>query len=350
VGWVEQVNKTGVFYNPFLEKHLQDVPHVEQFLRTRNTFDKLKKLLDGRVEFFISDSKVNLNVLSLTHDEGYIDKILSLSGVESEVFLDPDTVVAKDSVECALLSAGLVVEATEKVMSGELTNAFVLSRPPGHHATKNRAMGFCMFNNVAVAANFLINEYNLSRIAIVDFDVHHGNGTQDIFYDTDKVLYISTHQFPFYPGTGYFNQIGTKDGIGFTVNLPMPSGAGDEDFALVYGEIVQKVLRKFEPEFIIVSAGFDAHFSDPLGGMNLTDLGFKNIANIILKSSPNSKVVFALEGGYNVDTLPGTVYTVIEELIVTTSEPVIKVTGTTPIFERVVEEFSKYINDYWNLF
>jgi acetoin utilization deacetylase AcuC-like enzyme len=350
VGWVEQINKTGVFYNPFLEKHLDGVSHVEQPLRTKNVFDKISKLLEGRVRFYISDTKVSLDLLNLTHDQNYINNVLSLKNVESEVFLDPDTIVSKNSVECALLSAGLTVESTQKVMSGEITNAFVLSRPPGHHTTRNKAMGFCLFNNVAIATNFLLKEYNLSRIAIVDFDVHHGNGTQDIFYDTDKVLYISTHQFPFYPGTGYFNQIGTKDGIGFTINLPLPSGAGDEDFSLVYNEIVSRIIKKFEPEFVIVSAGFDAHFSDPLGGMNLTDIGFKNIANIIIKSLKNPKVVFVLEGGYNVDTLPGSVYSVIEELIFPTTTTVLNPKGETPIFENVVNEFSKYINDYWNLF
>lgn len=342
------INKTGVFYNPFLEKHLENTYHIEQPSRTRNVYKKILSILGDRVKIFISNERISKEIIELAHSRNYVDSILKLSNVEEEIFLDPDTIVGKDSVECAILSASLCVKATIEVMEGRLNNAFALIRPPGHHATRSKAMGFCIFNNVSIAAILLLKEYNLSRIAIVDFDVHHGNGTQDIFYESDKILYISTHRFPFYPGTGYYNQIGRGDGIGFTVNIPLPEGTGDNDYAYVYSNIIAKIIKKFEPEFLIVSAGFDAHFSDPLGGMTLTDIGFKHITNVLLKSINNRKTVFALEGGYNIDTLPSTIITTIEEMINTSEEEIIKPT-LSDTTERVLEEFYRYLNNYWNI-
>ncbi|MEN2997810.1 MAG: histone deacetylase [Brevinematia bacterium] len=345
---VALINKTGVFYNPFLERHLENTYHIEQPARTRNTYIKLLNLLGDRVNFFISNEMISRESLELVHDKKYVDSIMRYKDIKKEIFLDPDTIIGENSVECAILSASLCVKAGIEVMEGNLNNAFALTRPPGHHACSNRAMGFCIFNNIAITAGVLMKEYNLTRVAIVDFDVHHGNGTQEIFYDSDKVLFISTHRYPFYPGTGYFNQIGRGDGIGFTVNIPLPEGTGDNDFAYVYTNLVGKILKKFEPEILLVSAGFDAHFSDPLGGMTLTDTGFRHIVNVILKSSGKGKVVFMLEGGYNTETLPSTVYTTVEEMTLPTNGEVI-----TPVLsdlgEEILEEFNKYINNYWNI-
>ncbi|MGC8964811.1 MAG: histone deacetylase family protein [Brevinematia bacterium] len=345
---ISPANKVGIFYNPFLEKHLENVYHIEQPLRTKNTYKKLQELLSDRVKFFISNERISVETIERVHDKHYVEKILSFSDLKEEVFLDPDTVVAENSVDCAILSASLVCMGIREVIEGNLNSAFVLSRPPGHHATKNQAMGFCIFNNIAIGAQMLIDEYNISRIAIVDFDVHHGNGTQDIFYTSDKVLYISTHRYPFYPGTGYFNQIGRGDGLGFNVNIPLPEGAGDNEFSFVYTEIIRKILKKFEPEIILVSAGFDAHYSDPLGGMTLTEKGFRQIINSILLSSPNGKVVLALEGGYNVNTLPSVIYEVIEEMIRPSDKPLL-VPQPSITVEEVLENFLTYINNYWNI-
>lgn len=342
------INRTGVFYNPFLEKHLENTFHIEQPLRVKLTYQKLSNLLKDRVEFIISNEKIPIEWFESSHTKHYINQIMRFYNIKEEVFLDADTIIAENSVECAILSASLSTKAAIEVMEGKLNNAFVLTRPPGHHATPNKAMGFCIFNNVSIAANVLLKEYGLSRIAIVDFDVHHGNGTQEIFYDSDKVLYISTHRYPFYPGTGYFNQIGRGNGIGFTVNIPLPEGTGDNDYGYIYSKIIKKILKKFEPEFIIVSAGFDAHFSDPLGGMTLTDTGFRHIANILLKSIDNGKIVFVLEGGYNTETLPSTIYTVIDEMTLPSEDEIIKPTLSDTI-ERALEEFHKYINNYWNI-
>lgn len=345
---VTPINRTGIFYNPFLEKHLENVAHIEQPTRTRSIYEKLLRFLGNRAEFFVSNEKIPIEWLELAHEKKYIELIMRLRDIKREIYLDPDTVVSENSVECALISVSLCVTATREVMERRLNNAFSLVRPPGHHATSSRAMGFCIFNNVAVAAKVLLREYGLSRVAIVDFDVHHGNGTQDIFYDSDEVLFISTHRYPFYPGSGYFDQIGRGRGIGFTVNIPLPEGSGDNDFAFVYTNIVGKILRKFEPEFLLVSAGFDAHFSDPLGGMVLTDAGFRHITNVLVKSISNGRVVFVLEGGYNVETLPSTVCAVVEEMIAPSEEELIHPTLSENL-EKVLDGFCRYLNDYWNI-
>lgn len=342
------INRTGIFYNPFLEKHLEGIPHIEQPERTRQVYAKLKSLLNNTAIFITPEDRISSDVIQLVHTKNYFETIMRYRDTKREVFLDPDTVVGEHSVDCAILSSTLGVKAVIEVMEGNLDNAFVLSRPPGHHATQNRAMGFCIFNNVAIAAEFLIREYNLSRVAIVDFDVHHGNGTQDIFYDSDKVLFISTHRYPFYPGTGFYNQIGRGNGIGFTVNIPLPEETGDNDFAYIYSNIVSRILRKFEPEFLLVSAGFDAHYSDPLGGMTLTDVGFRHIANTLIKSVPNGRTVFILEGGYNTQTLPSTVYTVVQELISTSEDNIINPT-ISDLSENILENVYRYINDYWSI-
>ncbi len=343
---VGEIRKVGVFYNQFLEKHLEGTFHIESPIRTKKVFEMVKNIFSDRVSIVVSDRKATKDELCLVHNSTYVDNILRYININSEVFLDPDTVLTEMSVDCALISSGLVLEAIDRIMNREFENTFVISRPPGHHATINKAMGFCIFNNVAISAKYLLEKYGLSRVAIVDFDVHHGNGTQDIFYSTDKVLYISTHRYPFYPGTGYFNQIGTSDGIGFTVNIPLEGFADNNDYAFIYSEIVYKVLKKFSPEILLVSAGFDSYYKDPLGGMNVTEEGFRHIANVILKSC--DRCVFVLEGGYDPEGLSRCIHEVIEEQIFPTEHNVLKYVSSN-LTERIMENFKKYIDDYWNI-
>jgi acetoin utilization deacetylase AcuC-like enzyme len=220
---------------------------------------------------------------------------------------DPDTQAGPRSQEAALLAAGAVVDAVDRALDGEIDRAFCAVRPPGHHALPARAMGFCLFNNVAVAAAHAIHR-GLRRVMIIDFDVHHGNGTQEIFYDDPRVLYVSSHAYPFYPGTGALDEVGEGPGAGFTVNLPLPDGMGDEDFARLYRTIVEPVGRAFDPELVLVSAGFDAARADPLAGMDLTSRGYAELADVCLSiagGAAGGRAVFVLEGGYGLDAIAG---------------------------------------------
>ena len=221
--------------------------------------------------------------------------------------IDADTVVSRGSWEAALRAAGGVVEAVDRVSAGQLDNAFALVRPPGHHATPNRAMGFCLFNNVAIAAAWLRANDRAQRIAILDYDVHHGNGTQDAFYERSDILYLSTHQYPLYPGTGHWRVTGTAEGEGYTVNISLPPGSGDLVYDAVIGSIIEPVVRRFLPDFIVVSLGFDAFWSDPLASLRLSIGG---AYTALIRSAISladelcaGRIVVALEGGYVLEAL-----------------------------------------------
>jgi acetoin utilization deacetylase AcuC-like enzyme len=239
------------------------------------------------------------------HTEKHIASVATSEG--RTVRFDPDTQAGPHSYAAALLAAGAVVDAVDRVKKGEIDRALCAVRPPGHHATAGRAMGFCLFNNVAVAAAQALH-LGLRRVMIVDFDVHHGNGTQDIFYSDRRVLYVSSHAFPFYPGTGALAEVGEGEGKGFTVNLPMPPGFGDQEYARVYRTIVEPIGRAFDPELVLVSAGFDAHRGDPLAGMDLTREGYGELTDVCLgiaAGSAKGRVVAALEGGYDLGAIAG---------------------------------------------
>jgi acetoin utilization deacetylase AcuC-like enzyme len=228
-----------------------------------------------------------------------VDTIVATAG--HAVMLEEDTFTSPESCEIALLAAGAAVQAADHVLDRR-QSAFALVRPPGHHAERDRAMGFCLFNNVAVAAAHALSR-GVQRIAIVDIDVHHGNGTQWIFYDDPRVLYVSTHQFPFYPGTGAADEIGTGDGVGFTFNVPLEAGATDADYDLVYREAVSPVVAQFAPELVLVSAGFDAHESDPLASMRMTESGYGSIVRRLVEVAPDRAIGLVTEGGYDLRAL-----------------------------------------------
>jgi acetoin utilization deacetylase AcuC-like enzyme len=253
--------------------------------------------------------------LARVHDADYVSLIRETAGRATA--LDPDTVTSPESYDVAALAAGAVLSAVEHVLdSGPGTCGLAVVRPPGHHAERNRAMGFCLFNNIAIAARHA-RARGLSRVAIVDYDVHHGNGTQWSFYDDPSVLFISSHQYPFYPGTGAATDIGNGAGLGFTVNLPCVAGATDADYERMYSRVALPVLRQFKPELILVSAGFDAHEDDPLGGMRVTTPYFGHLTAALVgvaEECCQGKVVAVTEGGYDLRALGASLATTMEAL------------------------------------
>ncbi|MBP7779444.1 MAG: histone deacetylase [Acidobacteria bacterium] len=241
--------------------------------------------------------------LALVHASEYVEAIRETAG--RAVRLDPDTTTSPESYDVARLAVGAVVDGVRHVLAQPHDPAVALVRPPGHHAEPARAMGFCLFNSVAVGAAWARRQ-GLARVAIVDFDVHHGNGTQAAFYDDPSVLFVSSHQFPYYPGSGAVSDVGTGLGVGATVNLPLEAGAGDADLDEVFRAIAVPVLDSFRPELVLVSAGFDAHRDDPLGGLRMTPAGFANLARLlegVVHRHAGGRVVYATEGGYDIEGL-----------------------------------------------
>jgi acetoin utilization deacetylase AcuC-like enzyme len=252
--------------------------------------------------------------IELTHSKKYLEKINQSFPKEDLVFLDGDTIVSKGSKKAAYDAVGAIINAIDAVMNQEFDNAFCVVRPPGHHAEKEQAMGFCIFNNVAVGATYLLEKYKLDKVAIIDFDVHHGNGTQDIFYNEKKVLYISSHQFPFYPGTGSKDEIGKFNNI---LNIPLKAGTVSEEFFNSYKKVYDK-LNEFRPQFILLSAGFDAHKNDPLANVDLESRDYYILTKEIMKIAKkicSNKIVSILEGGYNLSAIQGSAKYHVEALL-----------------------------------
>ncbi len=254
------------------------------------------------------------------HDREYLRRVSETTG--RSAMLDPDTYTSPESHEVALLAAGAAAVAVEQVLAaspaspGDVRAALALVRPPGHHAERDRAMGFCLYNNAALAAAHA-RALGARRVAIIDYDVHHGNGTQHIFEADPRVLYVSTHQFPYYPGTGAVNEVGTRDGAGFTVNVPLEVGAVNDDYRVVFAEIVRPVLQEFHPDLVIVSAGFDAHERDPLAGMRLTTPAFGAMTmelRAVAEACCGGRIVVLTEGGYDLPALGGSLQAAVDAL------------------------------------
>ena len=308
--------KTGLVYDPiYLEHDTGD--HVENPRRLVDAMSYLKET--GIKERLISlpARPASLEELEMIHAPEYVSYVKS-KAENGGGWLDPDTVMSPKSYEAALYAAGGVLVAVEAVIKGKVDNAFALVRPPGHHAVRDRAMGFCIFNNVAIAAKFALSKFNLNRVLIADFDVHHGNGTQDAFYADPKVLYFSTHQYPFYPGTGWMDESGTGAGEGTTVNFPMAAGWGDEEYLRAFNEVLVPVARRFQPQLVLVSAGFDAHWADQLAMMRVTITGFVQMAMILKELAAElcqGRLVFTLEGGYNLRVVASSIKAVFDVLL-----------------------------------
>jgi acetoin utilization deacetylase AcuC-like enzyme len=293
--------KTGIITTDTYLDHNTGQGHPERADRVSAVIESLKKFKNKNL-IWKKPSTFDRKLLEITHDNNYVNQVEKSFPEKGLVFLDGDTIVSPGSKQAALDAVGSIIAAIDGVQSKEFQNAFCAVRPPGHHAEKNKAMGFCIYNNVAVGAQYLLDKYKLNKVAIVDFDVHHGNGTQDIFYDNEKVLYISTHQYPFYPGTGGDDERGKYNNI---FNVPLPAGTTSEEYLNAY-EFVLKKLKEFKPEFILFSAGFDAHENDPLAQFQLKSKDFYELTKRTLslaKSCCNGKVVSILEGGYDLNAL-----------------------------------------------
>jgi acetoin utilization deacetylase AcuC-like enzyme len=280
------------------------------------------------------------------HTEAHLGRVAATAGKTTR--FDPDTQAGPRSYDAALLAAGAVVDAVDRVLDGEIDRAFCAVRPPGHHAEADRAMGFCLFNNVAVGAAHAIAR-GLERVLVIDFDVHHGNGTQAIFYRDPRVLYLSTHEFPFYPGTGAVDEVGEGAGRGLTVNLPLPAGCGDAEYALLYREIAEPIARAFDPQLVLVSAGFDAHAADPLAGMRLTERGFASVARSCLRAAAGAargRTVVVLEGGYDLGAIAASAAAVASLLIDEDREPV-RAIPPTPSAQALLGLFRQAFATDW---
>ena len=291
--------KTAIFTSETSLNHKTGSGHPENPERVKAVIENLKK---NKNLIWKKPSKFNNNILTIAHSKEYIENVQKAFPSNSLVYLDGDTIVSPGSKEATIDAVGSIISAIDGVEKKEFKNAFCAVRPPGHHAEKNKAMGFCIYNNVAIGARYLINHYKYQKVAIIDFDVHHGNGTQDIFFDDKKVLYISTHQYPYYPGTGGENEKGKYNNI---FNIPLPAGTNSEEYLDVYEHVLKK-LNEFKPNFILFSAGFDAHKNDPLAQLKLNSKDYYEITKRTLEYSKkfcDGKVVSILEGGYDLNAL-----------------------------------------------
>ncbi len=311
------MNRTGIVKDDRYLDHMMDPGHPESPERLRVIY---KMLEEPEMKGFLEKVKprpATREELGMIHTPAYIDLVAKTAGKPS-YRLDMDTSTCAKSYDTALLAAGGLLELIKEVMEGRLNNGFALVRPPGHHAEGDRAMGFCLFNNVAIAARYAINNFPLKKILIVDWDVHHGNGTQNSFYEDPQVLYFSTHRYGFfYPGTGSATEVGKGKGLGFNVNVPFSTGAGDAEYGNIFEKILKPIALEYQPQLVLVSAGFDIHYDDPLGGMKVTEGGFSRMAQILMEiaqATAQGKLVITLEGGYDVSGQGRSVKEVLREL------------------------------------
>ena len=303
------MKNVGFIYDDIFLQHEMPFGHPESKDRLIAINEKLRQSPHWNTLHHLKPRKAAEQDILAVHTAAYVSEIMQFTG-----YFDPDTYVSPHTVEAALSAAGAVTEAIDRCRTVKIERAFCAVRPPGHHAEPDRAMGFCIFNNVAVGARYA-QKAGFPKIFIIDFDVHHGNGTQHIFEEDDTVYYFSTHQFPHYPGTGSDAERGKGKGRGFTYNIPMRHGSGDKDYFHAYQDILPGLVSNFDPDLVLVSAGYDLHAADPLAGLRVTNEGIRNIVRGILSSKPNIPYIFCLEGGYNLTSLAESVSITMQELL-----------------------------------
>ena len=310
--------RTALIHHPIYEKHDTGPGHPEtprRYLAVMEAFRSDGALWSSLNE--ITPEQASKGMVQAAHTPQHFKDIENAFS-NGQMYLDADTVISMKSFEASLFAAGGAVAAVDAVMQGEASNAFVAARPPGHHATAEKAMGFCLFNNVAVAARYAQNRYKeIERVAIIDWDVHHGNGTQGIFYDDPTVHFFSMHQYPWYPGTGSRGETGFGRGLGTTMNIPVKAETKAAEQKRMFEAAIGDIAKNFKPDLIFISAGFDAHLTDPLGQLRLEDEEYVSMTDTVKQWAGDScegRIVSVLEGGYNLETLGGTVRTHVSEL------------------------------------
>jgi len=353
------MTRTAVVFSPIYYQHNPGKDHPESAQRLRAIIHELNhgQLTNSKNWQFITPEKASIEDVELAHGIEYIRLVEAVCKSGGGMLDLEDTQVSRESFEVALHAVGGTLKAVKLVMAGEFQNAFALVRPPGHHAGKYRACGFCLFNNVAIAAKYLLETRGLKRVLILDVDAHHGNGTQEAFYDTDRVLFISLHEDPrSFPGTGFIDEMGESEGLGYNVNVPLPYGTGDHIYLKAMNEIVKPIMLQYEPQFILVSAGFDGLYTDPIANLNLTQTCYRKIFEIaadVASKKCKGRLVSVLEGGYNVNavgktaatavaTLSGTAYTVRDKARTAKA-------NTPRQGDRVLKEVKRVQSAFWRI-
>jgi acetoin utilization deacetylase AcuC-like enzyme len=328
--------KTGIVKdNRYLEHNMGD-SHPE----TPKRLEVIYKMIDSRITyplFRIEPRPATEKEILMVHTPHYFDQVKNTAD-KKRVMLDSDTSTSARSFNTALLASGGVLNAIDHIIDGDIQNGFALIRPPGHHAEASHAMGFCLFNNIAIGAEYLLKIRKNKRVLIVDWDLHHGNGTQHSFEERSDVLYFSTHQFPYYPGTGHWSETGKNTGKGYTVNIPLYPGKGDKDYRFIFKEILRPVVAEYKPDFILVSAGFDIYQDDPLGGMNVSGLGFGALTRELTDLAEElceNRLLILLEGGYHLEGQSLGVRHVLDQLSGNAADPDIEAAASPELSEEL---------------
>ncbi|HLW70297.1 MAG TPA: histone deacetylase [Candidatus Binataceae bacterium] len=343
------MNRTAVVADRRFMNHAPGRMHPERPERIAAMLEMTSQLTRPELKLY-SPRPATPAELELCHSPDYVASVERTATLEHFDF-DPDTHSSRATWATAQLAAGGVLTAVEAVADGDADNAFAIVRPPGHHALAERAMGFCFFNNVAIAAASLVKQRGLKRVMVLDWDVHHGNGTQQAFFDSPQVLYLSIHQYPFYPGTGWFDELGVGAGAGFTINAPLTAGFGDAEYLAVFDHLLLPIARRFNPEFVLISSGFDCHQRDPLGGMRVTANGFTAMTRRLKRLAAEccaGKLVAVLEGGYDLEALSAGGRAVIEELGREADEA-IATAAPNPRVASILERARHFLAPYWQL-
>ena len=339
--------KTAVVVDKEYLKHQPGDTHPERPERVKVLLDLAAELDRGKF-YLLAPTPAKRADIEAIHGKDYV-RLIEATAAHDVYALDGDTITCRDSFNVSVLAVGGLLHLIDAIAAKEIQNGFALVRPPGHHALRNRAMGFCLFNTIAIAAEYVKRAHGAKKVMIMDWDVHHGNGTQDAFYDDPSVLFISTHQYPFYPGSGAVNEVGVGAGEGFTLNIPLPAGCADAEYLQVFQEIIVPAAERFQPDWILVSAGFDPHRRDPLAGMGVTEAGFAAMARQLLALADKftgARIAFLLEGGYDLAGLKNSVAAVLNVMQQTTerTDGILNITNSriAPLIRRIQQVHEKY--------